>query len=214
MTGITSTQLADGRELIYFDDAGPLAASRTAAATTDHRELPERGAPGEIRFDALTDEWVAVAAHRQTRTHLPPADQCPICPTTAHNPSEIPAPDYDVVVFENRFPSLGPAVGHVPAAPAWGTTGPAYGRCEVVSFTPEHTGSFSGLSEARARTVMEAWAHRTEALSKSPASGRCSLRKPRSRHRRHPAPPAWPDLRVPLCHPKGRDPRRCGAKIL
>lgn len=169
MTGITSTRLADGRELIYFDDAGSsVGGSRTGALSCDRRDLPGRAAPGEVRFDALTDEWVAVAAHRQTRTHLPPADQCPICPTTASNPSEIPAPDYDVVVFENRFPSLGPAVGHIPSAPTWGTTGPAYGRCEVVSFTPEHTGSFSGLTEARARTVMEAWAHRTGALSKLP----------------------------------------------
>lgn len=167
MTAITSTTLSDGRELIYFDDAGTTT-SREASLTTDHRGLPPRGEPGEVRYDALTDEWVAVAAHRQARTHLPPADQCPICPTTAANPSEIPAADYDVVVFENRFPSLGPAVGSIPAQPAWGTTGPAYGRCEVVSFTPDHTGSFSGLGSTRARTVIEAWAHRTEALSALP----------------------------------------------
>lgn len=167
MTAITSTTLSDGRELIYFDDAGTTT-SREASLTTDHRGLPPRGEPGEVRYDALTDEWVAVAAHRQARTHLPPADQCPICPTTAANPSEIPAADYDVAVFENRFPSLGPAVGSIPAQPAWGTTGPAYGRCEVVSFTPDHTGSFSGLGSTRARTVIEAWAHRTEALSALP----------------------------------------------
>jgi UDPglucose--hexose-1-phosphate uridylyltransferase len=118
-----------------------------------------------VRFDALTGEWVAIAAHRQARTHLPPADQCPICPTTAGNATEIPAADYDVVVFENRFPSLGPALGPVPDDAAWGTKGPAYGRCEVVSFTPEHTGSFSGLSPERSRTVIEAWSHRTAALS-------------------------------------------------
>src|SRR4051812_44423655 len=104
MTRITSTNLADGRELVYFDDAGT--APRSAASMRDRRELPGRGEPGELRFDALSGDWVAVAAHRQARTHLPPADQCPICPTTAANPSEIPAPDYDVVVFENRFPSL------------------------------------------------------------------------------------------------------------
>jgi UDPglucose--hexose-1-phosphate uridylyltransferase len=167
MTGITSTRLSDGRELIYFDDAHAPKA-RTAETTTDHRGLPARGEPGEVRFDALTGEWVAVAAHRQSRTHLPPADQCPICPTTASNPSEIPADDYDVVVFENRFPSLGPALGPVPGAAAWGTKVPAYGRCEVVAFTPAHTGSFSGLTEARSRTVIEAWAQRTEALSALP----------------------------------------------
>jgi UDPglucose--hexose-1-phosphate uridylyltransferase len=167
MTSITSTSLADGRELLYFDDAGSRRA-RSVEEAPDLRDLPVRGEPGEVRFDALTGEWVAVAAHRQTRTHLPPADQCPICPTTASNPSEIPAPDYDVVVFENRFPSLGPAVGPVSDNAGWGTTGPAFGRCEVVTFTPEHTGSFSGLTETRARTVVEAWAHRTAALSALP----------------------------------------------
>ncbi|MEE2521604.1 galactose-1-phosphate uridylyltransferase [Pseudarthrobacter sp. J75] len=167
MINITATGLADGRELIYFDDPGTTS-FRTGEAVRDLRPLPPRGEPGEVRFDALTREWVAVAAHRQSRTHLPPADQCPICPTTAANPSEIPASDYDVVVFENRFPSLGPAVGNIPENPAWGTTGPAFGRCEVVSFTPDHTGSFSGLSETRARTVIEAWSHRTAALSALP----------------------------------------------
>lgn len=167
MINITATSLADGRELLYYDDPGSTV-SRTPAATADLRALPPRGEPGEVRFDALTGEWVAVAAHRQSRTHLPPADQCPICPTTAANPSEIPASDYDVVVFENRFPSLGPAVGDIPENPTWGTTGPAFGRCEVVAFTPEHAGSFSGLSETRARTVIEAWAHRTEVLSALP----------------------------------------------
>ncbi|MEZ2389829.1 galactose-1-phosphate uridylyltransferase [bacterium RCC_150] len=166
MTRLTSTHLADGRELIYFDDPG--SPQRAPESLVDHRELPTRGEPGEVRYDALSGEWVAVAAHRQTRTHLPPADQCPICPTTAANPSEIPAPDYDVVVFENRFPSLGPAVGQISEDLHWGTSGPAYGRCEVVSFTPSHTGSFAELGETRARTVIEAWAQRTAALSALP----------------------------------------------
>ena len=89
MTGSTSTRLADGRELIYFDDAGSRRAlDGTRETAPDQRELPERAAPGELRFDALTDECVAVAAYRQTRTHLPPADQCPLCPTIADNPSD------------------------------------------------------------------------------------------------------------------------------
>ena len=45
------------------------------------------------------------------------------------------------------------------------------GRCEVVTFTPQHTGSFSGLTETRARTVVEAWAHRTAALSAAAEDG-------------------------------------------
>ncbi|MCQ9163537.1 MULTISPECIES: galactose-1-phosphate uridylyltransferase [unclassified Arthrobacter] len=166
MTIPTSTRLADGRELIYFDD-GATARPHTAV---DTRPLdPRSGADtGELRFDALTGDWVAVAAHRQGRTYLPPADQCPLCPSTGANHSEIPDSTYDVAVFENRFPSLGPAVGPVPDNPAWGTRGRAFGRCEVVAFTPEHTGSFGALSPERARTVIDAWAHRTEALSALP----------------------------------------------
>ncbi|MDQ4503659.1 galactose-1-phosphate uridylyltransferase [Sinomonas sp. ASV322] len=158
---ITRSTLADGRDLVYFDDPG----AEPRIPARDGRELPERAEPGELRFDALSGDWVAVAAHRQARTHLPPADACPLCPTTPSNASEIPDSNYDVVVFENRFPSLGPVLAELPGSLAWGEGVPAAGRCEVVSFTSEHTGSFGGLPYVRARTVVEAWAHRTAELS-------------------------------------------------
>jgi UDPglucose--hexose-1-phosphate uridylyltransferase len=159
--------LADGREAVFFADRG----SRPVEHVEDRRPLDARSGHGEVRFDRLTGEWVAVAAHRQARTYLPPADQCPLCPSRDGRDSEIPAGDFDVVVFENRFPSLGPDLGELPApAPAeeralWGTPSPAYGRCEVVVFTPDHHGSFASLPFERTRTVVEAWAQRTEALS-------------------------------------------------
>ncbi len=166
MSAATSTVLADGRELIYFDDGN----AAKPHPERDRRPLPPRSDAdtGEIRYDALTGDWVAVAAHRQTRTYLPPADECPLCPSHDGNLSEIPAPDYDVVVFENRFPSLGPALGPAPEHPVWGTAGTGFGRCEVVAFTSKHTGSFGSLSPQRARTVIDAWAQRTEALSALP----------------------------------------------
>ncbi|OUM40915.1 galactose-1-phosphate uridylyltransferase [Arthrobacter sedimenti] len=169
MTSITPTRLSDGRELIYFDATeGGAARHRDAAASADTRGLPPRGPAGTARYDALTGEWIAVAAHRQSRTHLPPADQCPLCPTTSANLSEIPAADYEVVVFENRFSSFGPDLGNLPGDPSWGTTATAYGRCEVVAFDSAHEGSFGSLSPERARTVVDAWAQRTEALSAMP----------------------------------------------
>ena len=62
-----------------------------------------------MRYDAVLEEWVIDGAHRQDRTYLPPADQCPLCPSAGGRQTEIPAHDYDVVVFENRFPSFAPA---------------------------------------------------------------------------------------------------------
>jgi UDPglucose--hexose-1-phosphate uridylyltransferase len=160
-------RLADGREAIFFTDRG----GRPVENVIDRRPLTERAGHGQVRFDRLTGEWVAVAAHRQARTYLPPADECPLCPSRDGRLSEIPAGDFDVVVFENRFPSLGPELGTLPAPgpdgeqTLWGSPTPAYGRCEVVVFTPEHDGSFAGLSHERARTVVETWAQRTETLS-------------------------------------------------
>lgn len=168
MTHITPTRLSDGRELIYFDASAESAERHASADLVDLRGLPPRGPAGTARYDALSGEWIAVAAHRQSRTHLPPADQCPLCPTTPGNLSEVPAADYEVVVFENRFSSFGPDLGVLPDTPPWGTTTTAYGRCEVVAFDPAHEGSFGSLSPERARTVVDAWAQRTEALSALP----------------------------------------------
>ena len=54
MSRITSTRLADSRELIYFDDPGT--PERTPGSLVDHRELPARGEPGEVRYDALSGD--------------------------------------------------------------------------------------------------------------------------------------------------------------
>ncbi len=164
----TSRRLADGREILYFD-AGRQPVERTAE---DTRDLPPVSTRSQLRYDALLDEWVIVASHRQTRTFLPPADQCPLCPSRDGRVTEIPDSSYQVVVFENRFPSLATAVDRdvPPVAPGAATAElrPGFGRCEVVCFSPEHLGSFSGLTESRARTVIEAWAHRTAELSALP----------------------------------------------
>lgn len=165
---MSSIRLADGRELIYFDE------SARSHPEPDQRPLRPRSndETGEARFDALTGDWVAVAAHRGDRTYLPPADQCPLCPSKPGAPSEIPATEYDVAVFENRFPSLGPALGllaeHTSVPPTWGTKSIGFGRCEVVAFTSDHQGSFGTLSPQRARTVLAALAQRTAWLSALP----------------------------------------------
>ena len=200
----TSTTLADGRELIYFDDTEPWLSGAATRDAVDHRAARRaRRAPASMRLDALTGDWVAIAGHRLNRTFLPPADECPLCPTGRGTvPSEIPASDYDVVVFENRFPSFSvPWPAHATAtgdpllAEPPGRTAGARS-----SASPATTARRSPrLSPARARTVIEAWADRTAALS-AVAGGRAGLllREPRPGDRGDPAPPARADLRLPV----------------
>ncbi|WP_157252578.1 galactose-1-phosphate uridylyltransferase [Nonomuraea typhae] len=156
----TITHLADGRELIYFDRRDD--ADRSAV---DRRPLDPRPLASELRYDPLTEEWIAIAGHRQTRTFLPPADECPLCPSTEERWSEIPAHDYDVVVFENRFPSFSGNFGTYRDVGGLSEVRPAAGRCEVVCFTSQHDSSFSQLSNEQVELVMEAWADRTAELS-------------------------------------------------
>jgi UDPglucose--hexose-1-phosphate uridylyltransferase len=181
MAGITKrvTRLSDGRELIYFDDADTSLAPDRAA---DTRPPAPRPALPELRQDPLTGEWVSIAVARQNRAFLPPAELDPLAPATPGSPTELPA-DYDVAVFENRLPSFGPGLpghdrygqpganradGDRPDSIGIGRSRPGYGRCEVVCFGPGRTGSWACFSRSRARTVVEAWADRTAALSGLP----------------------------------------------
>jgi UDPglucose--hexose-1-phosphate uridylyltransferase len=174
MAGITKRafRLADGRDIIYFDDADTVL---SAERSPDLREPTARPPTASMRQDVLTGEWISVASARQNRIMLPPSHLDPLAPATAQNPSEVPSL-YDVAVFENKSPSFGPDLDG-PQAPdgledlsriGLGRSRRSVGRCEVVCFSPEHTGSLAGVSPSRMRTVVEAWADRTAALSAMP----------------------------------------------
>lgn len=187
----TPRTLADGREIIYFDD-DPQAPERTAA---DTRDLGRRALSGEVRYDALVGDWVAIAGHRQNRTFLPPKDECPLCPTGSGTvPSEVPEGDYDVVVFENRFPSYAQeSAYHGTDGSGLFRTRPALGRCEVVCFTSDHDSTFAALSPHRARTVIDAWADRTAVLGARPDVAQVFCFENRG-----------PEIGVTLHHPHGQ----------
>jgi UDPglucose--hexose-1-phosphate uridylyltransferase len=165
VTAPTRAQLADGRDLLFFALPG-----HRPAPVADRRPLPERGPnQSQLRFDRSTGQWVIIAALRQDRTYKPPPDQCPLCPGPTGLTSEVPAPDYDVVVFENRFPSLSGAGQpmDVPTGDGF-VCEPGHGRTEVICFSSNHTGSFSELGPAHSRLVFEAWRHRTADLMAAP----------------------------------------------
>jgi UDPglucose--hexose-1-phosphate uridylyltransferase len=198
MAGITKrvTRLSDGRELIYFDDADT---SLPPERAPDTRPPGPRPALPALRQDPLTGEWISIAAARQHRAFLPPAELDPLAPSTPGNPTEIPD-HYDVAVFENKSPSFGPGLPG-PDEPAdadldsigLGRSLPGYGRCEVVCFGPQHTGSWADFSESRARTVVEAWADRTAELSRTPGVQQVYVFENRG-----------PEIGVTLHHPHGQ----------
>jgi UDPglucose--hexose-1-phosphate uridylyltransferase len=144
----TSMDLSDGRELIYFGSE-----PERPHDYPDTRGLSLTKVASELRYDQLLGEWVVVASHRRERAFRPDDDECPLCPSTAARLTEVPAPTYSVVVFENRFPALGIS---------------APGRCEVVCFSPDHNASFADLSPGQAAIVVAAWIDRTAELSKLP----------------------------------------------
>ena len=166
-----ATKLSDGRDLFYFDDAHTKLSAERKPDLRAHQNRPEAA---ELRLDSLTGEWISIAAHRNGRAFLPPASQCPLCPSNESNPSEVPDL-FDVAVFENKSPSFGPtllasddeAYSRVPKLDL-GTSRESVGRCEVVVFSPEHLGSLGAMPVERVRTVVEAWADRTAHLQSLP----------------------------------------------
>ncbi|MGI8665391.1 MAG: galactose-1-phosphate uridylyltransferase [Jatrophihabitans sp.] len=157
----TRTRLSDGRELLYFDDEAGI-----SHRAVDQRDLSAPQNLSQARWDVLTREWTVIAGHRQQRTFRPATSDCPLCPSRDGALTEVPEDRYDVVVFENRFPSLSPSAAlEVPVHEALPfRSGPGAGRCEVVVFTDDHRASFASLSQQRVETVIEAWCHRSAEL--------------------------------------------------
>lgn len=121
----------------------------------------------ELRWNPTLEEWVITATHRQDRTFFPPPGYNPLAPTQPGGfPTEIPAPDYEIVVFENKFPSLRreapePSVEGTELLPVL----PAQGVCEVVCYTPDAEGELARLPIAKIEELIYVWADRFEELS-------------------------------------------------
>lgn len=124
----------------------------------------------ELRYHPFLDTWVITATHRQERTFLPPDDYCPLCPTQPGGfPTEIPDASYDIVVFENKFPSLRmdaaePAVEGTALYPVR----QAHGVCEVVCYSQNHQATFATLPYDQVRKLTRVWQERYRELSSLP----------------------------------------------
>lgn len=115
----------------------------------------------------MLEEWVITATHRQDRTFFPPPDYDPLAPTLPGGfPTEIPTSTYEIVVFENKFPSLRAEVGEASLLPTELTpVAPAQGVCEVVCYTPLLHEELATLPVTKVEQLIAVWADRFEELS-------------------------------------------------
>lgn len=116
-----------------------------------------------LRWHPLRGEWVTYASYRQGRTFMPPPEYNPLAPTRdPENPTELPQGEYQVAVFDNRFPSLAQASHDPPLSTV--KTAPGRGKCEVVVFTTDPSSSLASLSLDHIELLMEVWGDRVTRL--------------------------------------------------
>jgi UDPglucose--hexose-1-phosphate uridylyltransferase len=151
----------DGRELTLYARKALEGAFEAPGAFAE----PLKGRP-HLRWHPLRGEWVTYAAYRQDRTFLPPPEYNPLAPTRdpAH-PTELPPGDWDIAVFDNRFPSLSLSADEAPRLIV--PTTPATGKCEVVVFTQDASSSLGALPLSQIELLLWVWGDRTARLART-----------------------------------------------
>ncbi len=153
--------LADGRSLSLYGWR------KHDEVRTDHLIEPPPLLPqinsGLLSWHPLLQEYVTVSPHRQNRTFKPAADRCPLCPTQISGHStEIPFANFELAVFDNRFPSFVLPEQAIPLDDP--TLHLANGKCEVVVYSPDHTQTMGTMSDAQRLLLIETWVHRYDTL--------------------------------------------------
>ncbi|WP_067932229.1 galactose-1-phosphate uridylyltransferase [Alicyclobacillus kakegawensis] len=117
----------------------------------------------ELRYNPLLGDWTMVASNRQKRPDMP-KDYCPFCPGSGKVPEH-----YEVLVYDNDFPALSPNPPHPDdvATPLY-QVADAYGKCEVVLYSPEHTTTLPQLSIPHIRKLVDLWIDRFSVLGEDP----------------------------------------------
>ncbi len=151
----------DGRQLTLYSRF-PINPEISAPSPSDE---PVQANP-HLRWHPLRGEWVAYASHRQGRTFMPPPEYNPLAPTKDEKfPTELPQGEYDIAVFDNRFPSMTIAANNAPIDLV--DTAPANGACEVVVFTQNPNESLGSLSIDRLELLFQVWSDRTRVLTEN-----------------------------------------------
>lgn len=156
---IRQTNLQDGRSLSLYGwdkhDGTPII-ELPAVPPMPHIT------PGILEHHPLLREYVCTSPARQNRTFKPAADACPLCPSTPDNVNEVPFADFDVAVFDNRFPSFAMPERSLPLQN--NALHPARGKCEVVVYAPDHTKTMASMTDEQRLLVVDTWVHRYDTL--------------------------------------------------
>ncbi len=180
VSGHKTRELIDPRKLAY---------RFTSHVDSEGNEVPSE--VPQMRQDPLTGDWIpmsrlwakrpAAILGEDSNNHdsadsakdSSPSRIDPFAGRKAqceYQDGEIPDEDYDVVVFENRYPAMAQVAGvpntttYVDGNPLW-KQAPAAGRCEVICFSSNENMLPANLSVLRMRTIVEAWAFRTAEIS-------------------------------------------------
>jgi len=147
--------------------------------------MPESSAPAqqiwEERWHPLREEWIIVAAHRQSRpwigenvraaVHDAPVyvPDCYLCPGNARV-SGAKNPSYTgVYVFDNDHPCVGHASpANLPPAPAPYAVRRADGVARVISYTPRHDLTLARMTTSEITAIVDTWRRETRDLGARP----------------------------------------------
>jgi UDPglucose--hexose-1-phosphate uridylyltransferase len=135
----------------------------------------------EERWHPLREEWVIVAAHRQSRpwsgaevgpaTKRPPTydPACFLCPGNARI-SGTPNPRYvDTFVFDNDHPCVGAAAPRtLPEPPGLYRNRPALGVARVVCYSPRHDVTLAELDVDAVDALLAVWQAEMRELAAHP----------------------------------------------
>lgn len=113
----------------------------------------------ELRYHPLIKDWVMIASNRQNRPNMP-KDWCPFCPGSGKVPDH-----FDVLKYDNDFPALSqnpPKPDDV--ANDFFKVKEAYGKCEVILYSPEHTITLPELSVPHIEKLVDLWIERFNAI--------------------------------------------------
>lgn len=107
----------------------------------------------EFRYNPLLDDYVIINSDRQKRPDLK-NDECAFCPGSG----KVPNDGYSVMRYKNDFPCMSenpPKPDNV--STEFYKTQEAYGRCEVILYSPEHDKTVSELSDENMYELAKTW---------------------------------------------------------